>query len=100
MEQFAYFVNRLKSIQDGDGTLLDHSMIVYGSSLSDGNVHSHRNLPTVVLGRGNGQLATGRHVVYPDTPMTNLYLTLLDRMGVPAEKLGDSNGKVEHLSDV
>jgi hypothetical protein len=94
------FVNRLKSIQDGDGTLLDYSMIVYGSSLSDGNVHSHRNLPTVVLGRGNGQLTTGRHVVYPDTPMTNLYLTLLDRMGVPAEKLGDSNGKVEHLSDV
>ena len=100
VEQFAYFVNRLKSIQDGDGTLLDHSMIVYGSSLSDGNVHSHCNLPTAVLGRGNGQLTTGRHVVYPDTPMTNLYLTLLDRMGVPAEKLGDSNGKVEHLSDV
>lgn len=100
VDHFAYFINRLKSIQDGDGTLLDHSMISYGSSISDGNVHSHRNLPTVVLGRGNGGLKPGRHLVYKETPMTNLFLTLLDRMGVKSEKLGDSNGEVEHLTDV
>jgi hypothetical protein len=99
VEQFAYFVNRLKSIQDGDGTLLDHSM-----RLRQQSERRERPQPPQSAdgrtGRGNGQLTTGRHVVYPDTPMTNLYLTLLDRMGVPAEKLGDSNGKVEHLSDV
>ncbi len=101
VEQFAYLVKKLKSIEDGDGTLLDHCMVVYGSSLSDGNVHSHENLPTVMLGRGSGALKPGRHIVYSDgPPMTNLFLTLLDRMGVPTEKLGDSTGKVQHLADV
>jgi hypothetical protein len=90
----------LKSIQEGDGTLLDHCMIVYGSSHSDGNRHSHVDLPTIVLGRGNGHLKTGRHIVYPETPMTNLFLTLLDKMGVPTDKLGDSNGKLQGLSEV
>ncbi len=100
LEQFAYLVQKLKSIQEGDGTLLDHCMIVYGSSISDGNRHSHVDLPVIIVGRGNGKLSPGRHVVYPETPMTNLFLTLLDKMGAPAEKLGDSNGRVEHLSDV
>lgn len=100
LEQFAYFIKRLKSIPEGDGTLLDHCMIVYGSSHSDGNRHSHVNLPTIIVGRGNGALKTGRHIVYPETPMTNLFLTLLDKMGVPTEKLGDSTGKLQGLSEV
>jgi hypothetical protein len=97
VEQFAGFIRKIKSIQDGDGTLLDHSMIVYGSSISDANLHIHENLPVALLGRGDGSLRPGRHIVYPETPMTNLYLTLLDRMGVRAEKLGDSTGKADQL---
>ena len=102
MEQFAYLVHKLKSIQEGDGTLLDHSMVVYGSSMSDPNQHLHYNVPCVLLGSGDGSIKPGRHVVYPnnETPQTNLWLTLLDRMGVQAEKLGDSTGKVEHLTDI
>jgi hypothetical protein len=98
--QFSYFVRKLKSIQEGDGTLLDHSMIVYGSSISDGNVHSHRALPTILLGRGDGSIKTGRHITYTEKPMTNFFLTLLDKMGAKAEAMGDSNGRVEHLSGV
>ena len=80
--------------------MLDHTMIVYGSGLSDGNSHRHNDLPVVMVG-GGGDFARGRHVVYPkDTPMTNLYLTLLDRMGVHEESIGDSTGRVEHLTDV
>ena len=97
---FAGFVAKLKATPDGDGGLLDHSMIVYGSGLSDGNRHAHDDLPIVMVGHGGG-LRTGSHMVYPkQTPMTNLYLTLLDRMGVPAEKIGDSTGMIEHLADV
>ena len=100
-ELFAYFLKRLKATPDGDGNLLDHSMIVYGSGLSDGNRHSHEDLPVVLAGRGDGSLKPGRHIVYPSgTPITNLYLTLLDRVGVRAEKLGDSTGRVEHLADL
>jgi hypothetical protein len=100
VQQFAYLVKRLKSIQEGDGSILDHSMIVYGSSISDGNVHSHRTLPTVMLGRGDGSIKPGRHIHYEDTPMTNFFLTVLDKMGAKAETLGDSTGRVEHLSGV
>jgi Protein of unknown function (DUF1552) len=100
MKLFAGFIGKLKATPDGDGTLLDHSMIVYGSGLSDGNRHAHDDLPVVMVGRGGG-LRMGSHVVYPkQTPMTNLYLTLLDRMGVPSEKIGDSTGMIEHLADV
>ena len=94
LEQFAYFISKLKALKEGDGTLLDHCMIVYGSSISDGNVHSHVDLPVIMLGRGNGSIKPGRHIVYSETPMTNLFLTLLDRMGVPTERLGDSTGRV------
>jgi Protein of unknown function (DUF1552) len=100
MELFAGFVGKLKATPDGDGSLLDHSMIVYGSGLSDGNRHTHVDLPVLLVGRG-GNLRLGSHIVYPqDTPMTNLYLTLLDRMGVQAEKVGDSTGQIEHLTDL
>jgi hypothetical protein len=101
LELFAYFLERLKSTPDGDGSLLDHSMVVYGSAISDGDKHTHDDLPVLLAGRGDGSLKPGRHITYPkDTPMTNLYLTLLDRMGIHHESIGDSTGKVEHLSEV
>jgi Protein of unknown function (DUF1552) len=100
MELFAGFVEKLKATPDGDGSLLDHSIIVYGSGLADGNRHTHEDLPVLIVGRG-GNLRRGTHVVYPkDTPMTNLFLTLLDQVGVHPEKLGDSTGRVEHLTDL
>lgn len=101
VKQFTYLLDKLESTSDGDGTLLDHSMIVYGSGLADGNQHQHHNLPTVVGGRGCGTLKPGRHVRYPDeTPMTNLFLSMLDRMSVPVEAVGDSTGKLGELSDL
>jgi len=101
MELFAHFVSRLKATPDGDGTLLDHSMVVYGSAIADGNKHTHEALPVLLAGRGGGGIKSGRHVVYAkQTPLTNLYLTLLDRMGVRPETIGDSTGRVEHLSDL
>jgi hypothetical protein len=101
MQQFAYFLGKLKSIQDGDGTLLDHSMVLYGGGISDGNRHDHGNLPALVAGKASGTLRPGRHLVYDKgTPMANLYLSMLDRMDVHPESVGDSNGKLEHLSDL
>ena len=98
---FAYLVDKLKSTPDGDGTLLDHSMILYGSSICDGNAHTHLDLPLVLVGGGAGQIKGGRHIRYPkETPMNNLLVSMLDKAGVPTEKLGDSTGKLEHLSDV
>jgi hypothetical protein len=95
---FSGFIEKMKNTPDGDGSLLDHSMIFYGSGLSDGNRHTHEDLPLVMLG-GGGNFRLGQHIVYPkDTPMNNLFLTLLDKMGVPTEKLGDSTGPIEHLS--
>jgi hypothetical protein len=98
MELFAGFIDKLKSTPDGDGTLLDHSIVVYGSGLSDGNRHTHNDLPVLMVGRGAG-FRTGTHAVYPkDTPMTNLYLTLLGRLGVQQEQLGDSTGPIGELT--
>jgi hypothetical protein len=100
-ELFAYFIGKMGATPDGDGTLLDHSMIVYGSGLSDGNQHLHHDLPVALFGGGNGTIKGGRHVQYkPETPMTNLFLSMLDRAGVKPETLGDSNGRVEHLTDL
>ncbi len=101
VDLFAYFLGRLKATPDGDGTLLDHSMIVYGSAISDGNRHLHYDLPVLLAGRGSGSLKPGRHIVYDkDTPMTNLYMTLLDRVGVEPESIGDSTGKLAHLTEI
>jgi len=100
MELFAGFVKKMKATPDGDGSLLDRTMIVYGSGLADGNRHTHDDLPVVIVGRGGG-LKRNRHIVYPkDTPMTNLYLTILDRMGVRTEQLGDSTGAIEQLTEL
>ncbi len=98
VEQYAYLLGRLRSIREGDGTLLDHSMIVYGSGISDGNAHNHENLPILLAGRGNGRIEPGRHLVYPkETPLTNLHVALLDRIGAPVESFGDSTGRLGSL---
>ena len=101
MKCFAHFLKKLESTPDGDGNLLDHSMIVYGSSLADANAHTHHDLPICLVGGGVGQIKGGRHIRYPkDTPLNNLYLNLLDRAGVPVDNFGDSTGKLAYLSDV
>ena len=82
VEQFAYFVNKLKSTKDGDGTLLDHMMVVYGSGLADGNKHEHNDLPVVLLARQWDAPARAARALSAETPMANLYVALLDRMGV------------------
>ena len=90
----AYFLDKLKSTPDGDGTLLDHSMILYGAGLSDGDQHSHLQLPMVVIGGGAGQLKGNQHIEYvKDTPMSNFLLSVLDKVGVKQEKLGDSTAR-------
>jgi len=96
--QFAYFLEKLKSVPEGEGTLLDNCMIVYGGAIGDGNRHNHDNLPIVLAGRGGGTLLTGRHVRYDrEIPMTNLYLAMLERLSVSAERVGDSTGKLENV---
>lgn len=101
VEMLSYFLGKLRDAKDGDGNLLDHSMITYGSSLSDSNRHLHDNLPVLLMGGGSGKIKGGRHVKYPkSTPMTNLLMTMLDNVGVHPERIGDSTGRVEHLSDV
>ena len=99
IEQFAYFVDRMKSIEDGDGSLLDHSLLVYGSGIGDGNTHSHHDLPVLLAGKASGAVTPGRHVRYADnTPMNNLYLNMLEYVGCPTENLGDSEGHLNYLS--
>jgi hypothetical protein len=96
IELLAGFAEKLKAIPDGDGTLLDNSMILQGSGLSNSDQHSHIDLPLVVVGGGGGRLKGGRHLRFPkDTPMNNLHLAMLEKVGVPVEKLGDSTGKLE-----
>lgn len=95
---FARFLEKLRSTPDGDGSLLDHSMILYGSNMSDSNAHDHFPLPNLVVGGGSGRLKGGRHLKYPDhTPMANLLVTLLDKAGVPMDGLGDSTGSLANI---
>ena len=99
MEQFAYFLAKLQAMIEGTSNVLDNSIIVYGGGLSDGNKHDHHDLPVLIAGRAGEALRPGRHLRYPkETPMTNLYVAMLDRMGVPMEKLQDSTGKLGYLS--
>lgn len=99
IEQYAYLIGKLKSVREGDGTLLDNCMIAYGSGNADGNRHTHHDLPILLAGRGGGSITPGRHIAYPgETPVNNLWLALLDRMGAHTEKLGDSTGLLEGLS--
>jgi hypothetical protein len=93
VRMLAYFLERLRATPDGDGTLLDHSMILYGSSLSDGNEHNFDPLPIVLAGGASGRLSGGRHVRHaPHTPMSNLLLTMLDKLGAHVDAIGDSTG--------
>ncbi len=94
----AYFLGKLKATPDGDGNLLDHSLILYGSGMSNSNVHNHAPLPVMVAGGAAGRMKGGRHLKYPEgTPMANLLLTILDKAGVPQERVGDSTGLLTEL---
>jgi hypothetical protein len=101
VEMFSYLLSKMASTPDGDGTLLDHSMILFGSSISDGNAHTHHDLPLILAGGANGKIKGGRHIRYaPETPMNNLLLSMLDMSGAQVDQLGDSTGKLQHLSDL
>jgi hypothetical protein len=99
--QFGYFLDKLKGTAEGDGCLLDNSIVLYGCGLSDSNSHLHTDLPIIVAGGAGGSIKGGRHVRYVSgTPLTNLQLTLLDRLGVQLDKFGDSTGRVDQLSEI
>jgi hypothetical protein len=96
VQMLAYFLERMQAIPDGDGSLLDHSLVMYGGGMGDGNLHSHTNLPCLLAGSLDGRFRTGHHVAYAaDTPMANLLLTILDAVGVPVDTLGDSTGRIQ-----
>jgi hypothetical protein len=95
---FSEFLEKMKATRDGDGSLLDHSVLLYGSNMSNSNAHNHFPLPALVLGGASGKLKGNRHLRYPDhTPMTNLLVSVLDKAGVNIETLGDSTGKTAEL---
>lgn len=99
VEQFAGFLNRLNGISEGGRSLLDNSMILYGSAISDGNRHNHDDLPILLAGGGGGTISTGRYIKYPkETPLNNLFISMADRMGAPMDSLGDSKGPLENLN--
>jgi hypothetical protein len=99
VEQYAYLLGKLKATREGEGTLLDNCMVVYGSGIEDGNRHTHTSVPTLLAGKGGGSVKPGRHLVYPqETPVANLWLALLERMGAHTEQLGDSTGILQGLS--
>ena len=101
LKLFTEYLEKLRNTPDGDGSLLDHVIILYGAAISNSDRHTHGPLPTLLVGGGAGALKGGRHLVYPDhTPLTNLQLTLLNSLGVPAEKLGDSTGQFKELSEL
>ena len=96
VELFAKFIARLKATPDGDGTLLDHSMVLYGCGIADSNRHTHEKLPILVMGGANGTIETGRHVALEkDTPVANLFLAMMNRSGVRRDSFGDSTGALE-----
>ena len=98
MQQFAYFLEKLKGMPEGEGSVLDHSMIVYGGAIGDGNAHNHDDLPMLLCGGGRGTVRSGRHARYPkNTPAANLYISLLDRMDVKLDSFGDSTGRLDGL---
>ena len=101
LEMFAYYLEKLQSTPDGDGSLLDHIMLLYGSGMGDSNAHTPRDLPILLAGGGTGQIKGGRHIRVPEgTPLSNLYLTMLNKLGVRAESIGDSTGQMHQLSSV
>jgi len=100
IEQCARLLDRMKQVREGEGTLLDNSMVLFGSALRDGNEHDPHDLPTVLAGRAGGRLVPGRHLVYgKDSPLCNLYVSMLDRVGSPVERFADSTGPLEGLDN-
>jgi hypothetical protein len=97
VEQFSYFLQKLRDTPDGEGTLLDNSMIVFGGGISDPNKHSHSDLPVILAGSGGGQLKPGTHSAYKDDPMCNLYVSMLNGMGVETDRFGDSTGSLRGI---
>lgn len=98
VQQLAYILEKMKSIKEGGSTLLDNTMLVYGGGISDGNRHNHDDLPLLIAGKAGGKLKTDRHIQFASqTPMNNLFLSMLDYVGVNVEKLGDSTGKLQGL---
>ena len=96
MEMFANFLNKLKATPDGDGNMLDNSMILYGSGMSNSNVHAHDQLPILIAGGAAGKLKGDRHIkVKNDTPLSNLLISMLDKAGVRTDHFGDSSGRIE-----
>jgi hypothetical protein len=96
VQMLGYLLDKLGATPDGAGTLLDHAVVLYGGGLGNGNLHDHRDLPVLLAGGGAGRLKGGRHLTYPtDTPMANLLLSLLDKVGVEVDTLGDSTGRVD-----
>ena len=101
VDTFAYFLNKLQAIPDGDGTLLDHTVVLYGSGMSDGNTHNNYSVPVVVVGGRDQKIKGNRHLRYPKgTPLANLSLTLIDKFGAPMERFGDSTGELDLLAGV
>lgn len=99
LQQFAYLLKRMSATPEGDGTLLDHSMVIYGSGISDGDRHNHDDLPILLAGSGGGRIQSGRHIRYPNrTPLCNLYLWMLQQMQVPADRFGDSTEPLPKLA--
>ena len=100
-QQFAYLVDRLSTLADGDGTMLDSTLFLYGTGISDSNTHFHDDLPIALIGGKNTGIKGGRYIRYPqDTPLANLHITILEKLGIPVESLGDSTGQLDRLSDV
>jgi hypothetical protein len=96
---FAYFLEKLDATAEGSGTLLDHSLLLYGSGMGNPNVHDHTNLPIIVAGGAAGGVRGGRHIRYREpVPLANLHLTLLDKVGVRLESFADSRGRIDELS--
>jgi hypothetical protein len=99
MERFARFVRRLAETPEGEGSLLDHAMVLHGGGISDGNRHNHENLPILLAGRGGGTIETGRLIrCQNETPLCNLYLSMLERIGCQVESFGDGTGRLDALS--
>ncbi|HZR21804.1 MAG TPA: DUF1552 domain-containing protein [Verrucomicrobiae bacterium] len=100
LAQTAYILEKMESIKEGEGTLLDNSMVLFGAGMRDGNAHNPHNLPLVLAGRGGGTIASGRHLAYPqNTPLCNLYQSMLRRLGAPVERFSDSTGELAGLED-
>ncbi len=100
MQQFAHLVDKLAKTPEGDGTMLDHSLFLYGTGISDSNTHFHDDLPIALIGGKAAGITGGRYIRFPQgTPLANLHLTLLDKLGISIDKFGDSTGKLDNIFD-